>query len=56
MKNEPKTIRYKNHILRYCWCGYPEMAWMVYDLTDKWISVHKTIEQARHSIDEMEAK
>ena len=50
MKNEPKAIRYKSHILRYCWCGYPEMRWMVYDYQDRWISTHKTLKQAKQSI------
>ena len=29
-RNIPDTKHYKGFTLRKCWCGYPEMRWLVY--------------------------
>ena len=39
---KPETKTYRGFILRKCWCGYPEMRWMIY-FGDKWKATAKTL-------------
>lgn len=53
MKYEPKTKTYKGYTLRYCWCGYPTMMWMVY-LYDEWLATKRTLAESKAFINELE--
>ena len=53
MKYEPKTKTYKGYTLRYCWCGYPTMMWMVY-LHDGWLTTKKTLAESKAFVNELE--
>lgn len=50
---EPRTIQYKGYTLRYCWCGYPTMMWMVY-WGNEWLCTRKTLKDAKAFVDELE--
>ena len=46
----PETKSYRGFTLRKCWCGYPEMRWMIYR-SDKWRGTAKTLQQAKLKCD-----
>ena len=46
----PETKSYRGFTLRKCWCGYPEMRWMIYR-SDKWRGTSKTLQQAKEKCD-----
>lgn len=52
MKYEPKTKTYKGYTLRYCWCGYPTMMWMVY-LHDGWLTTKRTLAESKAFVNEL---
>lgn len=47
---KPETKTYRGFILRKCWCGYPEMRWMIY-FGDKWKATAKTLWLAQMKCD-----
>ena len=46
----PETKSYRGFTLRKCWCGYPEMRWMIFR-ADKWRGTAKTLQQAKLKCD-----
>ena len=52
MKKQPKSKFYKGYLLNYCWCGYPEMRWMVYWAYPRWLATFKRLDQAKKWINE----
>ena len=51
-KQEPRTEIYKGYRLNLCWCGYPEMRWMVCTFYERWRATCKTLEEAKSWVDE----
>lgn len=51
MKNQPQTKHYKGFTLRLCWCGYPEMRWMLY-WGETCKGVAKTLADAKSKVNE----
>lgn len=47
---KPQAKFYKGFLLQKCWCGYPEMRWMIYS-GYKWLATAKTLEQAKRKCD-----
>jgi len=43
---EPETVYYKGYRLNLCWCGYPEMRWMIYHF-GRWEHTAKTLKEAK---------
>lgn len=39
----PKGSFYKGFKLRLCWCGAPEMKWLVYTFYDEWRTTCDTL-------------
>ena len=48
----PQTEFYRIFTLRKCWCGYPEMRWMIF-YGDKWKATAKTLKGAKAKCDAM---
>jgi hypothetical protein len=47
----PQTKHYKGFKLCLCWCGYPEMRWMLY-WGETWIGTEKTLVNAKSRVNE----
>ena len=47
---KPETKMYRGFTLHKCWCGYPEMRWMIY-WGMKWKATAKTFETAKRKCD-----
>ena len=48
----PKSAFYKGYKLRYCWCGYPTMRWMVLIFFDDWQTTCDTLLEAKIWVEE----
>lgn len=48
---EPQTKHYKGFKLCLCWCGYPEIRWMLY-WGETWIGTEKTLAEAKSRVNE----
>lgn len=48
----PKGSFYKGFKLRLCWCGAPEMKWLVYTFYDEWRTTCDTLQAAKDWVDE----
>lgn len=48
----PKSAFYKGYKLRYCWCGYPTMRWMVLNFFDDWQTTCDTLLEAKIWVEE----
>lgn len=46
----PETKSYRGFTLRKCWCGYPEMRWMIFR-SHKWIGTARTLGGAKRKCD-----
>jgi hypothetical protein len=47
---KPETKSYRGFTLHKCWCGYPEMRWMIF-YGDKWRATTKTLIGAKKKCD-----
>ena len=51
-KRTPRSSFYIGYKLKLCWCGAPEMMWMVYTFYDEWRTMCKTLQEAKDWVDE----
>lgn len=47
----PITKEYKFHTLHKCWCGYPQMRWLIY-WGQRWIGTSRTLKEAKQLVNQ----